>query len=77
MKKWKIGDRVIIDPAKADRFILPMRKWGKERREGTVINVFWPLGASKFTIIVEFDHAKHAEAANFRSYFYANDLTRP
>lgn len=71
---WKVGDRVIIKPSRADGFFLPLRKYGLEQRPATVTNVFVPLGASRSTIRIVFDHRKGAKISNFEFGLGESDL---
>jgi len=54
MGNFTKGDRVIIKPELAERFILPQRKWAHERRQATVVAPPDPsMGRSGY--IIEFD----------------------
>jgi hypothetical protein len=61
---FKSGDLVRIKPSEAEGFLMPLRKWGREKRGGTVIYTF-PNGH----LLVKFD--------TFRKAKYPHDYQQP
>lgn len=78
MTEFKVGDRVVLKPARAEWWVMPYRAWAQKGRRGTVER----LGRDDLSsfgrndVFVRFDAKKPKRPADYCGWWRRDDLVR-